>query len=508
MPERRILYLTQHQLQAYRCEGGRCLPDGDFAAETASSVFVSYLKGHAQSIFTLVVNISEEGFQQETIPYVQRGDRSTIIERKLGQAFFGAPLSIAISLGHEKTTRRNERLLLAALTSSAMLDPWLTALRATEARLAGIHSLPLLTEPLLNRLKLPKERAIFVTVQDSTIRQSFLDKGRLVFSRVSPLSNSSVSGLTANLISELSRLQQYLQSQRLIARGEAVTAHVLLHPQVRAALDPELVPNGIRINAIDLHEAANRLGLKDLPEDSRAQNLYLQVAAKLPPVDQFAPLALRKPYILWRIGKAMQAFGAITALSCGMYAGKLHLDETRIRDKANDLGMTAADKERRYQAVLSTFPPMPIGNDALRQVVDRLQSIQASDRTPEPMLRHLARALDRVPQVELAQIEWQGVPTSQPAEAPKGAAPPSVNEESLLVRGTISVGRNSTPRQLVDALDQFLEQLRGNPALEVAILKQPFDTTSAKMLTSGEGNEGASDKPREFELRLRLARTS
>jgi hypothetical protein len=508
MSERRILYLTQHQLQAFRCEGGRCLPDGDFAAETASSVFVSYLKGHAQSIFTLVVNIAEEGFQQETIPYVQRSDRSAIVDRKLGQAFFGAPLSIAVSLGHEKTTRRNERLLLTALTSPAILDPWLNALRATEARVAGIHSLPSLTETLLNRLKLPKERAVFVTVQDSTIRQSFIDKGRLVFSRVSPLSNSSVSGLTANLTSELARLQQYLQSQRLIARGEGIIAHVLVHPQVRAALDPEQAPNGIRVNPIDLHQAANRIGLKDLPDDSRAQNLYLQIAAKLPPVDQFAPLALRKPYILWRVGKAMQAFGAITALSCGMYAGKLHLDEMRVRDKAQELNLVAADKERRYQSVLSTFPPMPLGNDTLRQVVDRLETIQKSDRTPDPMLRHLARALDRVPQIELAQIDWQGLPANQPAEVQKPSTPPAAADESLLVRGTISVGRNSTPRQLVDALDQFLDQLRSNPALEVAVLKQPFDTTSAKMLTSGEGNEGASDKPREFELRLRFARTS
>lgn len=503
-----LLYLTQHQLQAYRFAGGRLLSDGDFTADTASSLFVAYLKANIRSEFAMVVNIAEEGFHQEVIPYVQRGDRATIIERKLGQTFFGAPLSIAVSRGHEKTTRRNERLLLTALTSPAMLDPWLLALRSTEARLAGIHSLPLLSETLLARLKLPKERAILVTVQDSSIRQSFFDKGHLVFSRLAPLSNSSVSGLTASLTSELARLQQYLQSQRLVARGEAVTAHVLVHPHARAALDPGLAPAGIKINTVDLHDATSRLGLKDLPEDSRAQNLFLFIAARVPPSDQFATPVLRKPYVLWKVGKAMQAVGAVTAISCGMYAGKLHLDESRVRDRVDELLAASQDKERRYQAVVSTFPPIPIGNDALRQVVDRLQSIQGSDRTPDLMLRLLSRALDRVPRVELAQVEWTGLPVISPQADPKKAGAPASAEEILLVRGTITVDRNVTPRQLIDVLDQFLDQLRSDPSLEVDVLKQPFDTTSGKMLTSGDGNEGASDRPREFEIRLRLSAKS
>ena len=34
MPERRLLYLTQHQMLAYRWQGGNCLPEGDFAGHT------------------------------------------------------------------------------------------------------------------------------------------------------------------------------------------------------------------------------------------------------------------------------------------------------------------------------------------------------------------------------------------------------------------------------------------------------------------------------------------
>lgn len=503
MPERRLLYLTQHQMLAYRWQGGRCRPEGQFAVEDAGAGFLAYLRSHRRSIFTMVTNIAEEGFQQETIPYVQSRDRSVIVDRKLGQTFLGAPLSVAVPLGHERTSRRNERLLLAALTSSSLLEPWIMALRAAESRLAGIHSLPLLTDALAGRLKLPKERSILVTVQDNTVRQSFLDRGHLVFSRVAPLASSSIGGMTQSIVAEIARLQQYLQSQRLVSRGETVTAHVLLHPQARAALDVEAAPAHVRIKLIDLPDAARKVGLHDLPDDSRAQTLFLHLAAASPPVHQFAPPALRKNYRLWQIGNALFAVGIVTFMTCAIYAGKMHFEHERIYRQTAQFNDRAADKEGRYQAVLATFPPMPMDNDALRQVVDRLQAIQKSDRTPDALLRHLARTLDHTPQVDLVSVEWQG---GQKQLAPAGASnaagtPATPDGESLNVRGTIFAGRNSTPRQVIDLFEKFAGELRGGPQLTVTVLRQPFDVASGKALRSGESASGA-DQPRDFELRL------
>lgn len=500
MPERRLLYLTQHQMLAYRWQAGHCRPEGDFAPEDAGAEFLAYLRQHGKSLFTIVVNIAEEGFQLETIPYVQSRDRTKIVERKLSQAFLGAPLTVAVPLGHERTARRNERLLLAALTSSSVLQPWLLALRAAESKLTGVHSLPLLTDVLTEKLRLPRERSIFVTVQDGTVRQSFLEKGRLVFSRVAPLSNSSIGGMAQNIVSEIARLQQYLQSQRMIGRGDTVSAHVLLHPAAAAALSPEAAPPNVRLHTVDLHDAARKLGCRDLPDDSRAQTLFLQIAATTAPVHQFATPAMRKEYRLWQIGNALRAAGMVTFMSCVLYAGKIHYDQQRVGERTAQLDFAAADMERRYQAVIATFPPMPMDNDTLRQVVDRLQAIQKGDRLPGPLLGHLARALDRVPQVELKQLEWHG--PAAPSGAPPAAAPQGgTAEETLSVHGAVFAGRGGSPRQLVDLFEQFVAQLRSDPGLDVAVLKQPFDIASGKALKSGESG-AATDQPRDFELRI------
>ena len=104
---------------------------------------------------------------------------------------------------------------------------------------------------------------------------------------------------------------------------------------------------------------------------------------------------MRKEYRLWQIGNALRAAGMVTFMSCVLYAGKIHYDQQRVGERTAQLDAAAAEMERRYQAVIATFPPMPMDNDALRQVVDRLQVIQKGDHLPGPLLRHLAQALDR-----------------------------------------------------------------------------------------------------------------
>ena len=86
----------------------------------------------------MLANVAEEGHELETIPFLQGADRKALITRKLGQHFLGSPLATAISLGYEKSKRKNEKLLLSALTNPAHFEPWLKCLRRSRRR-AGRH---------------------------------------------------------------------------------------------------------------------------------------------------------------------------------------------------------------------------------------------------------------------------------------------------------------------------------------------------------------------------------
>jgi hypothetical protein len=103
--------------------------------------FSEYLSKHRGSIFALLADLADEGFQIESLPYTQGADRQALLSRKLGQYFYGSPLATALSFGRDKGGRRDEKFLFTALTRPQQVEPWLAALRAVEAPLAGVYSL-------------------------------------------------------------------------------------------------------------------------------------------------------------------------------------------------------------------------------------------------------------------------------------------------------------------------------------------------------------------------------
>lgn len=152
MPQRRALFLDANRITAYAWQGGRIQSEGYFAGDVPGlEAFSAYLKTKRSSLFYLLADVAEEGYQIEDIPFVQGNDRKALIERRLSQYFYGTPLATAVSLGRDKTGRRDEKMLFSALTRPQFFEPWLATLRQSETRLAGVFSVPLILAPALCR---------------------------------------------------------------------------------------------------------------------------------------------------------------------------------------------------------------------------------------------------------------------------------------------------------------------------------------------------------------------
>lgn len=502
MSARHILYLTPHQLVAFDCHGGECVEKAAFATEAPGAGFAEYLQRNRRKVFGIVANVPEEGFQLETIPFLQSGDRKTVVKRKINQLFQGTPLSIDISLGFEKSRRKDERLLLLGITNPSAFDPVFKAMQDAEIRLSGLYSLPLLSLSLLERLKIPLERTLLVTLQDGSLRQSFFDKGHLVLSRLSPLTDSSVSGMIHAIGAEVNRFQQYLLSQRSIGRNEPLEVHVPLHAQVSSAVAASLPGSDLlRFHFPDLHSIAGQAGLKSKPADSRCQALFAHLAASSPPKRQFAPAAMRKEYFLWQTSNALQLAGAAALGACLLFTGKIWLDSSDLRAKAETQLADAATMDARYQEIVTTFPPIPLAKDVLRQVIGRYETLQRQSVLPHKMLVHLSTALDASPSVELQSLEWTaGGAGSLQQKLPQGV---DGDREILLVSGVIAPSAKGNARQLLADFEEFTRRALGPPDLkqEIVIIEQPFDVTSGTALRSGSGSLSTGG-PRRFSLAL------
>lgn len=502
MPQQRLLYLSADRLSALHWQKGALLAEGHFPQDDAGvAAFAEYLHKHRGSNYHLLADISDEGFQIEDLPYAQGADRTALLTRKLGQYYYGTPLATAISYGRDKSGRRDEKFLLAALTRPQLFEPWLAALRTAEAQLAGIWSLPLLSAALLAKLPPARERCLLVSITQAGIRQSFFENGRLLFSRLTPMAATGAAEIAAGCAAETAKIQQYLLGQRLLARGAPLPVVALVHPaQTGVFMEHCKGLEDVQITFQDQHAACKAIGLKTPPQDSRSEALFLHLLAQSPPREQFAPQPERRFHQLWQIRSWLLKGGALALLGCLLFAGREMAGVLESRSAVDDLLLQAETDMQKYQAIQKTFPPMPTTTENLRAVINRFEDLEKRSAPPESLYQAISRALGETPRVDLERIQWQlsanpdealKFQSDQPRAAPAAAVGGPGMHEIALVHGLLPASMAADQRSQLETVNAFADALRKNPVLRVTIQRMPFDIESGKSLKSSSETEQA-----------------
>ena len=498
MTDRRLLYLDTHRLSAYAWRQGKLLPEDIFENnETDLGRFADYLRSQKNSHFSLLANVAEEGHVLETIPFLHGRDRAALIARKIGHHFLGTPLSTVISLGYERARRKNEKLLISALTNPVHFDPWLHCINSAEAPLAGIYTVAQLGGQLLKKLGFGKGRCLLLTLQDHSIRESFLVDGQTLFSRMAPLTDSSIAGIASSFSAEAGKLHQYLVGQRQVGRDEMLPVFIAAHPQALPSVENACPDRGqLSFAFIDSHIAAKRLGLHTPPTDSRSELLFLHLLAISPPRQQFAGEGHRHDYRLAQIRQSMIAAGVIALLGSTLFAAKEIYQAQTFREEILTLAASEADLNGRYQEISATFPQLGIDNETLRRLTTRHTDLIRQQRQPGPAYRSVSRALNEMPSVVLDSIEWKigrfGKSTAAGIED---------DEEITTVRGSIHPEGAASTRQTLATFEQFVERLRNDPSITLNVLQQPFEMESGRSLRGGDGTD-ESTLPRPFAVEI------
>lgn len=514
MPARRVLILDSTHLEAWNWHGGNFYAEGRFAAsDEGLTAFSAYLEDHRSSLFYLLADVVEEAFQFESVPAVQGGDRKAMLERKLAQYFYGSPFTTAVSLGREKSGRRDERLLFAALTRASLLDPWLTALREVEAQLAGIWSPPLLAPPLLSRIAPTLTHGLLLSVSTAGIRQTFVENGKLRFSRLSPQPHAGPADMAAACAAESTRTFQYLVGQRVIARDAVLPTLVLVHPSHSQIFAEYCRGNGeLEIVLVDMAETARTIGLKSLPEQASATLLFAQQLMRATPHEQFAPAEERRFFRLWQTRSALVFGGLITLFACLLFAAKQGLNAWTIREQTELTSAQAESDAQRYQALLKTLPQLAISNDDLRLVIDRYDAMDKRRTTPLALYQDISVAVSASPQIEIERIEWQIADTpdgspelnaQRPSPSGIGIRPGTMPAEPAYAVATVSgrlpLSADADQRSQIETVNAFASELRKNPALRVSVQRMPFDVASERAIRSAD--TAAKEAPR-FAVRV------
>ena len=502
MTDRRLLYLNTHRLSAYAWQQGKLQPEGTFENDEAGlKRFADYLEHRQKSQFSLLANVAEEGHALEIIPFLHGSDRQALITRKIGQHFLGTSLATAISLGHEKARRKNEKLLLSALTNPAHFAPWLQRINEAEAPLAGIYTVAQLGGQLLKKLGFGQGRSLLLTLQDHSIRESFIVDGQTLFSRMAPISDSSIAGIASSFATEAAKLHQYLLGQRQVGRNEILPVFIVSHPQTTPSIEKVCTDHGqLTFALIDSHIAARRIGLQTPPEDCRSDCLFLHLLASAPPRQQFAAEAHRHDYRLAQIRQGLIATGLVALLGSGLFAAKEIYRTHTLGEETLALVASQADLNGRYQQITATFPQLDVDNETLRRVTTRYHELISQQRQPDAAYRMLSQAMSDIASISLENIEWK-IGRFTALTAANGKQELTGEEEITTIHGNIRPMNAASTRQTMAIFEQFTERLSNMPDLSIKVLQQPFDLEPGRSLRGGDGADD-STLPRPFTVEI------
>jgi hypothetical protein len=482
---------------------------GDDLGVTA---FREYLAQHRGALFYAVADLAGEDFHEELIPYLRGADRELVVQRRLAQRYRDTRLAAALSLGHVRGERRNERLLLTSFTNTQRLTPWLDALAESEAKLAGVFSVPLLAPALVARLGASRGRSFVVTANSAGLRQCFVDEGRLRFARLERTVDMVPDALAAFVRSETGRLAQYLSTLRVLPReGPPIQVIVVAPPGQRGTFERTLVSDTrLSFLTIDQEEAARRVGVKSAVPGQGAEQLYLHLVVRRPPRQQFARREDRRSYGLWQLRRAVLAVGAVGFAGCALYAGATWLDIVGIRDETERVQIETRTTQEESQRITSAFPVTQTTTDNLRATVVEFTKIARQTALPERSLIYLSRVLEDFPLIEIDALQWRvearsgrgapvvpAAPTAAPADD-AARAPTEIME----ISGRVGTMRRSDYRALTAEVQRFADALRADPTHVVLRTQLPFDVTSEGTLSGDIGTAADTGEAPRFTIVL------
>jgi hypothetical protein len=310
------------------------------------------------------------------------------------------------------------------------------------------------------------------------------------------LATQSVEEVGRVCANESAKIFQYLVAQRQLPRGSTLRTVILAHSGQMPALQEYCQSTGeLHFEFVDLAPTARKLGLKDLPQDSSADKLFIHCLVTKTPPQQFAPAKQTRFYKLWQIRSALTSVGWLILAGCLLFAGKSALEIKEVQDRTDTIRMATTADTQRYSGLIEDLPKINLTPDNLRALTARYEALQKRMPGMQPLLAHLGRAMNESPRIELVRLSWKMtdvLDTAAPAAASAGSgtsAPPPVTPAVgtgwmvLELEAQLPLVLVSDQRAQLELIENFAIRLR-DPKTDVKVLSRPFDIESDKPLRS------------------------
>lgn len=508
---RRALLLSAQKAALYQWRKGDLGSSFLFDANAQGrEYFARYLRESPNHPLHILVDVFEEEFRVDTVPHVFGGDRDAIIGRKKSRLFRDTPYFQYSVQGREAEGRRDDKVLMSAITNPAVLDPWLQLLDDNKVPVAGIISVPLLSAALLRLLPDAADNVLLISLQSiSGLRQTFIQKGQFRISRLVQMPRYGTEPYGPHIRDEVEKIRRYLNSLRLASPEDPIDIYFLftgeLLEEVRVAYRDSSL---IRYHAVDLNELLQRSGSARRVAAPFSDQLLVHQLLRQRPANAYASPKHGRYAGMRSLRHGLVAASCVL-LTSGMAWGGLDFMAAMDFKQRSDAAIRKTQfYSARYEMARERLPKTPVESGDIQLAVELVDTLQRNKTSPREMLQLLGARLQQHPQVQLDAVEWgastnpdaelEGTGGDNPVEnpAPQAGLEPAAQQPAYrfyqiaLVKGRLAPFDGDF-RKAIATIGALADALRAAPGVHnVQVISLPLDiSSSANLQGSAESRQ-------------------
>jgi hypothetical protein len=489
MQSKHLFYVANDHLCAWQWRERRLSGGTRFAFDRAGmDEFAHFLEQQSVLPCILIADLVEEDFQRQSMPHVRGRAGRNLIGRRLAQLYRDTPYRQAFVQGRDTEGRRDDQVMLSALTNPGPVQQWVAILEQYRMPLAAMYSAALLSSELVRALGIAQQHLLLITSHTGGLRQSYFQGSDLKFSR---LTAPDEGDAVARVAAETARMQQFLTSTHLLERGHTLRV-VVLAPASHMDEYEQLCDDGpeTAFHFIDLEGVTHQLSLDRTP--ILADPVLLTLAARLAPPSHYDPGPIRRFFQLWQARRSLfAATGAVAAIALLSVALDTWTMVRDSRETARLVGDTARLDEQ-YRAGVAAMPPTAASPAHMKAAVLAGQQLDTQAPRPGQLLTIVSHALENAPSVRLTGLDWQVARTPMTAAA---VGVPAAPPQALRIDGEVDTAQGDY-RAVLGTMNRLVQEMNSDGHVLVQVVTAPVNTRKDMTITGkAGGDEGSSKAP-------------
>ena len=502
---KRLFYYSGYRLTVFHWIDGKFAGNYYFdPTETGREEFALYLKKTPPVPSKILVDVIEEDFRIETIPHAYGGDRKALVQRQIDRFFRSSGHYVWHQFhDREATGRRDDRILIAALTNPDMLRPWLSQIAEADVPIRGIWSLPLLSSKILPRLNAKSGNVFLISQQvSSNIRLTHFKNSKLISSRSTTI-NLDGADYGQFIAEQIEQTARFLANKRSIAFDEALSIHIIAPDEHFDSVSATCVTSHLRNITVhhtrDIEKKVDTQGVSGPYGNGIFAQLCSDDLLTRGHYGGPADFAIDYRYLM---GKALMGSTITITLSSILLATWLYFDSQRMQTETRDFGLKTVEINSQYQTELQKLEPVLAKTGIMKTSVDLAERI-AHNKTISPqnfMVKFSSLLSDRnFDLLQITDIEWHAVAIADENSSPGTDIPVHLQtslQHQATIKGRVPLSADNI-REAVDQINQLVESLRADKQVKnVQLIKLPVDTRSSGRLSLQTGSAGnAAETP-------------